>query len=149
MNKADKQRIRTATCFYLKSDGRHQPNLNRCDDCGDKFTCFTEKHSASDIEIETPKQYLMNLPNTPEGRQFYDDLKKRLNKDRYTVVRYGRAKHRKDRFGSQRVSIDICDYFGVYLRDSQKYEEYKRDRYRAYEFLRDENTANGGHHSRP
>ncbi len=94
-----------------------------CDCCNFRYVCLTNiKVSKDDIKAYEPRyipEFLCNVPNTAEGLTFYNQLKKYLNKDRYSLKRYGRAKNRAARGGNRSfIPLKNCDYFGVYLKTS-------------------------------
>jgi len=101
-------------CFFTKRQ-------KQCEDCEGRFVCLTTKWTDDDREACADKIAccVLRIPNTMEGQAFYQQFKNYLNTDAYKAQRYGRATNRKEKGGNQsHTPIGSCDYFGVYLRDS-------------------------------
>lgn len=99
---------------------KHTPT--QCDQCRNRFICLTTIKITNEDKLayKSIPSFIMNIPNTVEGRALYKQMKKHLNKERYKLQRHGRAKNRKKKGGGQSFTpIGNCDYFGVYLRDSE------------------------------
>jgi len=106
--------------------------LPACNLCSSRFVCLTnikiteeEKLIYSDIPV-----FLCNIYNNEEGNEFWKQLKKHLNKNRYLLQRYGRGRNRKERGGTgSHLPIKNCDYYGVYVRESKLVREQRRRQY--------------------
>lgn len=110
-----------------------------CGKCDGRFVCLTTKWTGDDKEAcaDRVASCVLRIPNTMEGQAFYQQFKKYLNKESYRAQRYGRATNRKEKGGGQsHTPIATCDYFGVYLRDSDIVVWRRQKRYE------DEHSAN-------
>lgn len=117
---------RMVKCFFNKSRKK-----KLCEVCSDRFICLTNITNEDWLAyVETIPSCILRVPNTEEGRAFWGQFKKYLNKERYRAQRYGRAKNRKEKGGNQcHTPIGNCDYFGVYLRDSELAQRQKAKEY--------------------
>lgn len=76
---------------------------------------------------KTVPHFLMTVPNTDEGREFFKQFKAFMNKEKFGVKRMGRHTNRKKAMkdaglsmNMQRdVAIDICEKFVVYVTDKE------------------------------
>jgi hypothetical protein len=112
-----KQRVEELREHKMKICAAKHQGTTKCNQCRVKYKCFTEiKLTPKELEALVPV-VLCNVPNTAEGNAFYRQFNKYLNKERYTLRRYGRGKNRKANGGTRSwIPLEKAEYFGVYLR---------------------------------
>ena len=119
-------------CWFSKSRRK-----SRCAKCYVRFQCLSRKWTEEDKKAyERVPEVYFRVPNTEEGNAFFKQFRKYINKDRWSIRRYGRATNRKEKGGCQSsVPISNCDWFGVYFLDSEKINHYSLNSLRSRELI--------------
>jgi len=64
-----------------------------------------------------PKQVVFRVPNNSEGVEFYNHIRKYLNRETYRMERYGRRKNRRQFTNSSHPRIADSEWFSIYIKE--------------------------------